>query len=164
MKIITENKNEKELIIKSIKKLLNKNKLLTLSTLNNKQPYSNTAFYIFDNEFNLYIWTDISTLHCKNINKNNKVAINIFDSTQKWGNSLQGIQGLGTASISNGGEMIKAGLMYIKRYPKVLTLIKNPKQFSNKDSKIFKISLDKIKIFDEKTFEKEGFREIIIEK
>ena len=35
---------------------------------------------------------------------------------QKWGNSLQGIQGLGTASINKGSEMVKASLMYIKRY------------------------------------------------
>mgnify|MGYP001610401673 CR=1 FL=1 len=164
MKVITDSKEDKNKIINSIINLLNKNKLLTLSTLNNNQPYSNTAFYVFDNEFNLYIWTDISTLHCKNIKKNNKVAINIFDSTQKLGSYLQGIQCLGKARITKGNEMIKAGLMYIKRYPKVLTLIKNYKEFSTKDSKIYKIILDKIKLFDEKTFGKDQHIEIMLER
>lgn len=164
MKIITDSKEDKNEIINSIINLLNKNKLLTLSTLDNNQPYSNTAFYVFDNEFNLYIWTDLSTLHCKNIKKNNKVAINIFDSNQKWGAHLQGIQGLGKASIVKGSEIIKAGLRYIKRYPRVLTLIKNYKEFSTKDSKIYKITLDKLKLFDEKTFGKDEYIEIRLER
>ncbi len=166
MKIIVENKKEEFKILDAVKNLLNKSKLLTLSTSKNNQPYSNTAFYAFDREFNLYIWSEENTLHNKNISKNNKIAINIFESNQTWGSNLQGIQALGNAySISN-KELLKAGFLYLKRFPKSLKLVKNPKNFHNKifQSKMYRIQLNKIKLFDEKTFGKYETREVIIKR
>lgn len=72
-----------EKVLNSIKDILGKNKLLTLSTIKNNQPHSNTAYYSFDKNFNLYIWSEKDTAHSRNILKNKKVAVNIFDSSQK---------------------------------------------------------------------------------
>jgi len=164
MKLITKYKNDREKILKSIFNILKNNKLLTLSTVNKNKSWCNTAYYVFDKEFNLYIWTGSKTIHSKNIKKNNNVAINIFDSTQKWGSFLQGIQASGKVHITNNKELIKAGLLYIKRFLKVIKYIKSPKDFHSKlfESKIYKIELNKIKLFDEKTFGKEEFREVMI--
>ncbi len=149
-------------ISKSIKNILNKNKLLTLSTSYNKQPYSNTAYYTFDKNFNLYIWSEKNTNHEKNISKNNKVSVNIFDSSQPWGTLLQGIQATGTATPIKNGELIKIGTLYVKRFPASIKLIKEVKGFHNKifESRLYRIKLNRIKIFDEKTLGKGGFREI----
>ncbi len=152
--------NEK--VLKSIKNILNKNKLLTLSTSYNNQPHSNTAYYTFDKEFNIYIWSEKNTKHERNISKNNKVAVNIFDSSQKWGSLLQGIQAIGTATPIKNSELMRVGTLYIKRFPSSIKIIKKIKGFHDKifKSRIYKIKLDKIKVFDEKTFGKGEFREV----
>jgi len=54
--------------------------------------------------------------------------------------------------------------LYIKKYPTVSKLIKNPKEFLTKfkESKIYKIELEKIKILDEKKFGKEEYKKLIV--
>ena len=156
---------EREKISNSIIGILKRNYLLTLSTSKNNKPYSKTAFYTFDKNMNLYIWGEAG-ITSENLKKNKRVAINIFDSGQKWGSLLQGLQATGTASIVSNKELIKAGTLYIRRFPKSLKFVKNPLDFHKKiyESKIYKLQLNKIKLFDEKTFGKEEFREILIKR
>src|SRR3972149_8600726 len=152
------NKKERGRVFDSIRNILNKNHLLTLSTSSGGFPNSNTAFYAPDRNMNLYIWSEEGTKHSENLRKNRKVAINIFDSRQKWGSLLQGLQATGTARLVNRREFIIAGILYIKRFPKSLKLVKNPKRFHDKlfESKLYKIQLKEIKVFDEKMFGKGG--------
>ena len=152
--------------LKSIKSILSKNKLLTLSTSSKNSPYSNTSFYTFDNQLNLYIWSENGTIHEKNILKNNKVSINIFDSSQKWGSPLQGIQAIGIARKVKNKELMIVGVLYLKRFPKSITMVKNPRKFHDKifDSTLYKIKLKKIKVFDEKNFGKGEYRELLLQK
>ena len=159
-------KKDRKKILKSIINILKNNKLLTLSTVNKNQPCSNTAYYVFDDKLNLYVWGEKDTLKYKNIKLNNKVAVNVFDSSQKWGSLLQGIQALGNAYAVNNKELVKVGLLYIKRFPKVIKFVKTPRDFHNKmfNSQVYKIELNKIKVLDEKTFGKEEFRELIIKR
>ncbi len=166
MKILTKHAGDREKIISRINNLLKDNYLLTLSTVDGDRPCSKTAYYVYDGEFNLYIWTSKDTLSAKNISKNSKVAINIFDSTQKWGTLLMGLQALGKAKSVSSNELIKAGMLYIKRYPRVIKFVKTPRDFHSKafESKLYKIQLEEIKLFDEKTFGKEEFRSISIKR
>ena len=154
-------KTDKE-VLGSANRILRENKLLTLATLGKSAPYANTAFYTFDKNFNLYIWSENGSIHEKNVLKNRKVAVNIFDSSQKWGAKLQGLQATGTATKVNNKELLKAGLLYLKRFPKALLMVKSPKNFHNKmfETTLYKIKLDWIKVFDEKNFGKEEHREI----
>lgn len=164
LKNLTMDKKEEEKIRNSIKNILDKNHLLTLSTSKNNKPHSNTAFYAFDKDINLYIWSEEGTAHSENLKKNEKVAVNIFDSKQKWDCLHQGLQALGTAKQVNKKEFISAGILYVKRFPASLKLVKHPKRLHDEifESKIYKIQLDEIKIFDEKAFEKGGSRKIIL--
>lgn len=149
-------------MLELIKEMLEKNYLLTLSTSSKNMPHSNTAFYAFDKDCNIYIWSEESTTHSKNLSKNKKVAITIFDSGQKWGDLLAGLQATGTAAPLHGKEAIKAGILYIKRFPTSLKLVKNPSGFHDKlfESKLYRIKMNKIKIFNEKKFGKGGVRAI----
>ena len=151
-----------KLALNSLKEILEKNKLLTLSTISNNQPHSNTAYYAFDKSFNLYIWSEKDTVHSKNILKNKKVAVNIFDSSQKWGSLLRRIQAMGFARSVNAKELVKAGFLYLKRFPQSLKMVKDPKGFHHKifESQLYKIKLNKIKVFDEKVFGKGESKEI----
>ncbi|MBI5065941.1 pyridoxamine 5'-phosphate oxidase family protein [Candidatus Woesearchaeota archaeon] len=157
---------EKEQIMTSIKHILEQNMLLTLSTLDkkNNQPCSSTAYYVFDNDLNLYFWTSSNAIHSKNIKQNPKVAVNIFDSSQKWGTLLKGLQMFGKCRPVNNKELLFGGALYLKRFPKVIQFVKKIFDFNSKklETKMYKITINKIKVFDEKVFGKEEFREIII--
>ena len=158
---------EAKKISEAVKKILNRNRLLTLSTSGKDGSHSNTAFYTFDKDLNLYIWSEEYTKHSQNLRKNKRVAVNIFDSGQKWGSLLQGLQAFGTAKpVSSKKDLIIAGILYIKRFPKSLELVKNPKRFHDKvfESKLYKIELQEIKVFDEKTFGKGGSRKISLKR
>lgn len=156
------NMKEKEEIRKSIIKILEKNNLLTLSTINKNKPHSCSAYYVFDKELNLYIWTEKKSKHSTNILKNPKVSINIADTSQKWGSNLQGIQMQGIAKETVESELIKAGTLYMKRFPGVLKHVKKAKDFISKEfeSVILKFEISKIKLLDEETFGKEEYREV----
>ncbi|MEX2017310.1 MAG: pyridoxamine 5'-phosphate oxidase family protein [Candidatus Pacearchaeota archaeon] len=158
---------EVEKISESVKKILNNNKLLTLSTYGKNGIHSNTAFYTFDKDLNLYIWSEEGTEHSQNLRRNGKVSVNIFDSKQKWGSLLKGLQATGSAkAITNRKELILAGILYLKRFPAALKIVKNPKRFNDKifESKIYKIEPKEIKVFDEKTFGKGGSRKITLKR
>jgi len=164
LKITCSSPFEKSKIIKSANAILKKNHLFTLSTIKGNQPYSNTGYYVVDTHFNLYFWTSNDAVHSKNIAQNKRVAVNIYDSHQPWGSLLQGVQAVGIASIVNNTELIKAGFMYIKQFPKVVKFVKSPSDFHSKlfESKLYKIELSKLKILDEKNLGKETWKEITI--
>ena len=157
---------EEKKIADCVNNILRRNHLLTLSTAKSNEPHSNTAFYAFDKDMNLYTWSEEKTTHSKNLRKNKKVSVNIFDSRQKWGSLLQGLQATGIAMPVNSRELIKAGILYIERFPSSLKLVGNPKRFHDKlfESKIYKIQLDEIKVFDEKAFGKGGSRRISLKR
>jgi len=151
-------------IRKSILSILKENKLLTLSTFDskNKQPCACSAYYVYDNDLNLYIWTGPGTKHAKNISKNSKVAINIANTKQKWGSMLRGLQINGKARRLNTSEILTPARLYLKRYPKSSKLIKKFTDFHlpKLESKMYKIEISKIKVFDEKTFGKGEYKEL----
>ena len=121
-----------------------------------------TAFYVFDDDFNIYMWTGPETLHAKNIKNNEKVAVSIFNSAQKWGSLLKGVQIIGRAKMIGEEELKKAGKLYIKRFVKSRKYAKNPMDFHNKkfESRFYKIQPSEIKVLDEKTFGKEEYKAI----
>ena len=157
-------KAEKKEITHSIFSILRDNNLLTLSTIQGNCPYSCSAYYIFDKNMNLYIWTEEKSTHSKNIKINSKVAVNIADTSQKMGANLKGLQMLGRAKIVSGTELIKAGTLYLKRFPNISKYIKEVKDFVSDEfeSAIYKIEIEKIKVLDEESFGKEGYRFVSI--
>ncbi len=166
MELITNNPAEEEKIIQAVQKILEKNTLLTLATMKDLCPYVNTAYYVADDAWNLYIWTGKKSRHCKNMRKNAHVAVNVFDSKQKWGSLLQGLQMSGKARVVNTKELVHAGIQYMERFPRVVTMVESPKKFHAKvfESVMYKIQITKIKVFDERTFGKEEWREVEIKR
>ena len=167
VKVSSSKDSDKEKILGSVRSILHSNNLLTLSTLDKdtKNPCSSTAYYSFDGDLNLYFWTDPNAQHSKNIVNNSNVAITIFDSTQEWGSLLQGIQLRGTANIVTKKELLIGGALYLKRFPSVSAYVKKILDFHSKkfQSKMYKVEPTWIKLFDEKTFGKEEWREVSIE-
>lgn len=70
----------------------------------------------------------------------------------------------GTARVVTKKELFIGGALYMKRFPSVLQYVKKIFDFHSKrfQSKLFKIEISWIKLFDEETFGKEGWRELEI--
>ena len=168
MKIVinSKNKEEKEKIIAAIYSIFEKNNILTLSTIKGKKPFSCSAYYVFDKDFNLYIWTEKESTHSKNIQNNSSVAVNIINTSQKFGSELQGLQIRGKAEPASGSELIKAGNLYMKRFPSVSKYVLKIRDFVSKkfESAIYKIEVENIKLMDEKNFGKEEYRNVLVKR
>ena len=67
---------------------------------------------------------------------------------------LKGLQISGTSSIVSKKELLIAGALYLKRFPGVIKFVKHILDFHSTkfQSKIYKISINKIKVFDEESF------------
>ncbi len=146
----------------SIFSILEANGLMTLSTINGSgRPESNSARYVYDDSFNIYFWSEVTCRHSKNIEKNKDVAVNIADSHQEWGMLRQGLQIEGKCYKVSDKDVVSIGELYMKRYPQVKKFMKDPKDFNGKhNSSLYKVEIHYIKIFDEKTFGKEVYKEV----
>ncbi len=157
---------EKGQLINSALSIIKANHLLSLGTFDQKgkQPCISSAYYAFDKNFCLYIWTDPNARHSLNIGKNLRVAVNIANTTQPWGSLLQGVQITGTAKKLSGMDALFAGALYLKRYARASKYIKQLSDFSSKkyQSRLYRIEIKTIKILDEKSFGKEEYKELSI--
>lgn len=157
---------DKTKAIRTVFDILEENKLMTLATIDkDASPHVCNAFFVYDNEFNLYFWSETATRHSLNIKENDKVAVSIADTAQSFEGSLKGMQINGRARGLSIKELIGPGKLYFKRFPFVSTIIKRVSDFNLKklESRLYKIEIDKIKLF-ERYFGKERYTEIKIKR
>lgn len=147
---ITEGDAEKDRVRNSIEDILSENKLLSMSTVENVDPHINTAFYAFDSEFNLYILTPPETKHGKNLEENSSIAVDIHDSRQNWTDDKQGLQLFGEAEIVDNPS--KALELYTERFPGMENVASDLDELEKLDSSFYKITTERIKVFDEPRF------------
>jgi len=154
--------NEKQEIIKSVESILSKNKLMSLSTSSNNLLCICTLFFAYDKDFNLYFWSEKTTIHSLNIQKNKKVAVSIADSSQSFGSILEGLKIYGKAELIENKDLLKGGALYIKRFSKVKAWIAKVSDLNSKfNSRMDKVKPKKIIVLDEKKFGKEEYKELM---
>lgn len=142
---------------KSIRYILESNELCSLATVtpqedNASQAHIATAFYVFDEDFQIYVFTPPETDHGKNLEENNSIALAIYDSNQEWTDKKQGLQIFGTAAQIQRDNVERVFDLYKSRYPGVKQFAESSEEVYDLDSRFFEISPHRIKIFDEPTF------------
>lgn len=142
---------------------LAKYKLMSVATYG-EFPWIASVYYTFDNDVNLYFLSSPTTLHCKQIEKNNKVAVSVADSDQDIGALKRGLQISGIAArISDAKKLIHA-----LRIWKQSLGVKDPElTYENMIKKVihgrmYKITPKKIKLFDQKLFPVEDGEEPVL--
>ena len=140
-----------------------KNKLMSVATFGDF-PWIASVYYTFDNDLNVYFLSSPTTLHCKQIEINNEVAISIADSDQDIGALKRGLQISGIAErISDTKKVIHA----LKIWKQSLG-VKDPeltyenmiKQVIN--GRMYKIIPKRIKLFGQKLFPVEDGEEPVL--
>lgn len=90
-------KYRSRVLARSIARILRSSHLCSLATLTSSgRPHINTAFYCVDSRFRFFFISDTSSRHGRNLARTPQAAMTIFDSAQRWGAPLHGIQLFGT--------------------------------------------------------------------
>jgi len=145
----------------SLFEILEHNKLLSIASISEGNiAHINTAFYAFNDKLVLFIITDPKSTHSLNFEKNDSVAVSIFDSHLKfWEDNMAGLQLFGKCYRTPLLQLITGTHNYLKRFPLFKELVKKPEDFSKKSvtMKLYTIEIERIKLFDEKRFGEEVF-------
>src|SRR3989339_171259 len=110
----------------SINNILDNTHLLSMATIKEGTSYINTAFFAYDDIYNLYYLSPSDSQHSLNIKENNSVAVTVFDSHLTFSNKLSGLQMFGTAQQAKGKDLLKGFLLYEKRFSIFGEEIKRP--------------------------------------
>ena len=93
-----------DILHESIFAILNAAELCSIATSNSVGDcHISTAYYCFSKSLEFYFVSDVSTHHCKNIAQNASIAIAIYDSHQRWGEPLTGLQLFGSCHLATNG-------------------------------------------------------------
>ena len=164
MYTITSPNQDSAFLKESVLDILGQTKLLSMATASsNSEPWINTAYFSYDDTLTLFIITYPNSKHIKNLNENNQLAINIFDTGQN-GDKKQGLQLAGMCSIVPNNQIEHALNIWGSRIlgqDKLDQLLIDSKSW---ESKPYKIVIDYIKIFDEKRFGIETWIECLVER
>ena len=141
----------------SLFNILKNNKLLSLSTVTHSgKAHINTAYYAYDDKLRLYIVTDPKSKHSKNLEKNNSVAVTIFNSKLRfWTDDVQGLQLFGKCYKTPLNQLSEGTKAFVKRFPLFKESVKVPKDFESSEVKLYTIEIKRIQMFDEKIFGEE---------
>jgi len=145
--------NKLVLTKKDVLDFLKLHKLMCLAT-SGKHPWTAWVFYCFDNDLNIYFISAPSTLHGKQMEKNNQVAAAIADSHQKPSDVKKGLQIFGTVERIAGINKIRYAIRLWKDF---LSVERPDITFENMKKGLYKgrmyrLTPKKIKLFDQDKF------------
>lgn len=123
-------------------------------------PWIATVYYTFDDDLNLYFLSSPTTLHCKQIARNNKVAVAIAVSPQDINKPKRGLQISGIAEQLSEIDKVTQALKLWKQYLHVRDPKLTAKAVKNK---MYKITPKRIKLFDQDLFQVPDGEEPIME-
>lgn len=102
----------------NIKKFLANQKVLTIATAKDNQPWTSNVYFAYDDELNFYWVSSLDRRHSIEIKENEKVAFNtVWHNPDDLGDR-KAIQGTGTAKlVTNWVDVAKMLIHMSKRYP-----------------------------------------------
>lgn len=82
---------------KYINEALSATDYCSIATVDEKGVWSNPVYFAWDNRYNLFFISQMSSRHMQNLKKNSRIAVSIYKTEQKG--DVVGIQLEGTAKI-----------------------------------------------------------------
>lgn len=113
---MSKEKPSKRRIVQAVLDYLSRNRLMAFGTSVNNRPWTATVFFAFDEHFRLFFFSQPGTRHCRNIEKNPRVAVTMHQYHGEP-NAVRGIQIAGKARRVSRPEYRRAYALYKKRFP-----------------------------------------------
>lgn len=141
---------ERKEILGHIKEFLASHFQMVVSTYSS-YPWISTLYYSVDRDMNIYFLSNPETIHCRQIEKNPKVAVAIVDSPQKPASLKKGIQIYGKAKRISGANKIRHALDLWKKTLDVTSPLYTYEGMMKKAIKgrMYKITPKRIRFFNE---------------
>ncbi|KKP86195.1 MAG: hypothetical protein UR89_C0030G0008 [Candidatus Roizmanbacteria bacterium GW2011_GWA2_35_8] len=157
---------KKKLVLtkKDVLDFLADKKLMVIATYGD-HPWIASVYYSYDRDLNLYFISTPSTIHGRQMEKNNRVAVAIVDSHQKPSDVKRGLQIYGIVEKISGINKINYALRLWKDF---LNVQRPDISFENMKKglykgRMYKITPKKIKLFDQDKFKVPDGEEPILE-
>lgn len=152
-----------ELRSRAILEILDGSRLLSLATVGRDgAAHINTAFFAFDPDFTLFVFTPPSTEHARNLVGNPSAAATVFDSHQAP-ESRRGLQLFGEMRMLDGAEAVGAHARFTSRFADLReTAPRYDDVVENLSSRFFALVPRRIKVFDEVLLHHGDFVEVLI--
>lgn len=144
----------------SISGVLDANELAAISTVRDgANSHIHTAYFAYGDNLEIYFISPLTDQHSVNIGANASVAMAIWNKTERWGESLQGVQIYGKAEVLGFGlNLVKGMTCYLKRFNAFAGIIKHPGEFAEGiSSRMFVIRPSSIKLLDEPRFGRRNY-------
>lgn len=138
------NQKDKKILLDFLKT----QKLMSLATYGDK-IWSAHAYYLFDDDLNIYFLSPTDAIHCKNIEKNPEVSLSIADSSIKASDNKIGFQMRGNAKKVKGALMMKKIISMWNKNHKDVPPITYNNMIRAMRSRFYKITPSYIKLFKE---------------
>jgi uncharacterized protein YhbP (UPF0306 family) len=150
---------ELERVKKSLELLLGENNLCSLATVTpSGSPHINVCFYGPTGDGQLILFTEPATRHGENLAQNPSAAVTVFDSHQKWGGDVYGVQGFGFAEILSGDVAETALSAYSAHHPAMKDWATSVDEIEEKfDSRLYAVALREFTLLDYATFGVESY-------
>lgn len=157
----------KQQVRRSIFETLDATPLCSVATVSHhKASYIHTAFFAWTTDLLLFFLSDPATRHVSNISKEPSVAVTVFDSRQRWGAALRGLQLFGRChSVRRTGSEI-AHRAYGRRfvgYRRWFATLPHPEQ-QQVLSRFFVVRVTSLKLLDERRFGEELFLNVTVDR
>src|SRR6266550_9239818 len=106
------------------------------------RAHINTAYFAWGPDFEVVWLSAPEARHSRNVRANPSVAVAVFRSTQRWGESDRGIQLFGRARELRGRSALEAERLYAKRF----------KAYESDTAayRFYRLRTSRMKLFDER--------------
>jgi len=104
---------------RSVFAMLKGNVLCSMATIDpRRRAHISTAYFCYSEDLELYFLSDPGSLHCRDLAANPSMAMAIFSSSQRWGDSDRGMQLFGRCTEAKGRTAAEAERLYGRRFPR----------------------------------------------
>src|SRR5687767_7728113 len=115
--LLTSSEHDPGRITQSVFRILGNTDLCSMATRGpGDRVHINTAFFAFDAELCLCFLSDPRSRHCANLEHSPAMAIAIFDSHQRWGETNAGLQLFGVGGLASGAALTHDEAVYAGRF------------------------------------------------
>ncbi len=151
MHLETSEKVNLEHVVESVRKILEQNFLLSLSTYLRGSIWTSTVFYSYDKDLNIYFVSDPNTRHSKMLGDNPNVSAAIYSTNFIWGTNIQGIQLQGNCIKLSAPQTLVHGFAYLQRFPIAQKVFSSPEMLLSEkmSARLFQIKPTLIQLYDE---------------
>jgi len=148
----------------SVEAILGTTTLCSMATAKGSLPYINTAFFAWSSDLHIYFLSKPTRQHSVNLDNNPTISLTVFDGSQSFGSLLKGLQIFGKCVLAMGTQANQAFDVYTKRFPKLLEQIPSFEDYERSviQSRLYAVTAESIKIFDEPRFGKDVYIEASI--